>query len=172
MRRPMDGEYGSYYKPYVNLTRGTSIIQNLDDSFHDTLNTLGGLNDNQAEYAYADGKWNIKELLLHLIDTERVFAYRALSIARGDKTKLPGYDHNNYVTNSEATSRNFSSLIEEYSVVRQATIELFKNMSETMLNEIGNANGFKTSALATGFIISGHNLHHLNIIKERYLPHV
>ncbi len=172
MRRPEAHEYGSFYKGYIDLTRGTSILQNLDDSFQDTLVALSSLTDEEAEYAYDEGKWNIKELLLHLIDTERVFVYRTLTIARGDKTKLPGYDHNSYVKQSEATKRKFTSLIEEYSIVRQSTIELFKNLTEKMLNQIGNANGFDTSALAIGFIIAGHNLHHLAIIKERYLPHV
>ena len=107
--------------------------------------------------------------MLHIIDTERVFAYRAMRVARNDKTPMPGFEQDDYVPNSNASQRSASSVIEEYAALRNSTIQLFQNFSEDQLNRIGTASGFPISTLALGFILAGHEAHHMRIIREKYL---
>src|SRR5690606_18442301 len=127
------------------------------------------LDENQGLYSYAHGKWTLKEVLIHCIDTERIMSYRALRFARNDQTELPGFEQNDYVPQSEANSRKMADLIEEYKILRQSTILLFKSFSDDVLKRAGVANGNPISVRALGFVISGHELHHLNVCKERYL---
>ena len=121
------------------------------------------------EFRYAEGKWTIKDIILHLIDAERIFAYRALRIARNDKTALPGFEENDYVISANANEREFESLLKEYIIVREATISLFENLSETDLLKPGTASNASVSVRGIGYCILGHELHHKNIIIERYL---
>ncbi len=127
------------------------------------------LSDENWQYSYAEGKWTPKEILLHTIDTERIFCYRALQIARSENAILPGFDENLFAENSNANERSPEDLINEYRTVRQATTALFESFSEQTMNNTGNANDKPLSVQAAGFIICGHELHHINIIKERYL---
>ena len=120
-------------------------------------------------YKYAKDKWSIKELLLHIIDTERVFAYRALRFAREDKTDLPGFEQDDYVITSDANTRSKASLLNEYNFQRASTIALFSSFNDSMLMKIGMAGGNPMSVRAIGFITSGHEVHHCNILRERYL---
>ncbi|MDT0293186.1 DinB family protein [Mesonia ostreae] len=120
-------------------------------------------------YRYAEDKWTPKEMLLHLIDSERIFCTRALRFARKDKTLLSGYDHEDFVKESGANTRSLESLLEEYNMQRQSSILLFKSFTKDMLQRKGNANGLEVSVAALGLIISGHELHHVQILKERYL---
>lgn len=123
----------------------------------------------KENYRYAEGKWTPKDILLHLIDAERIFAYRALRIARNDKTALPGFEENDYVIEANAEERSMESLLEEYFDVRKATISLFLSFSADALKRLGEASGFSVSVRAIGYIILGHEKHHANVIIERYL---
>ena len=124
---------------------------------------------NKQKYSYADQKWTVQDLLLHLIDAERVFCYRAMCIARGDQTFFPGFDEDAYVMNAGANNRSFESIIEEFLAVRSATVQLFKNLTVNQLAAVGTASGKQVSVRAIGFIIVGHFNHHLNILQSRYL---
>ena len=130
---------------------------------------LNAIPKDKLEYRYAEGKWTVKEIIQHIIDTERIFAYRALRVARNDKTALPGFEENDYALTGNANARTLESLLAEYKAVRQATIALFNSFSDDMLKHIGTASNSPISARAIGFIIIGHEAHHCNVIKERYL---
>ena len=144
--------------------------------FGDNLRTLAGffqqLPPEKADFRYADGKWTIKEVLQHLIDTERIMAYRALTFMRGDTRELPGFDENVYAANADVSQRSLESLITEFSLLRQSHFWLFKNMSPEVSQIIGVANGYKISVRALFYIMTGHVLHHLRIIEERYQPFI
>ncbi len=162
-------EYNPYYQTYVNKTKGLNLKDGLGSNYETVLSFLNGIPSGKHEYRYAIGKWTIKEMLLHIIDTERIFAYRALRIARQDKTSLPGFDQDAYVEPSNANRRSFDSLLSEHKAVRQATIILFDSFDDTMLTATGTASNSTISVRAIGFIIMGHENHHCDIIKERYL---
>lgn len=164
-------EYASFYEPYIKvlLENEKSIIENLALTQEEFMSILENLPLEKQSYAYAEGKWTIKELILHLIDTERIFCYRALSFARNDTTSLPGFDQDLFIANCNAHQRNYPDLLEEMSTLRKSTIQLFKSFSKEALLRIGKASGNEMSVRAIGFIISGHQQHHLKIIKERYL---
>ena len=162
-------EYASYYEQYIKQSGKSSLLVALKES-SDALNAIfATISDEKMNYRYANDKWTIKELLLHIIDTERVFAYRALRFARGDKTNLPGFEQDDYVVRSEANSRSKASLLNEYNAQRVSTIALFSSFDDEMLMFIGNANGNPMSVRALGFVTAGHEAHHCNILKERYL---
>ena len=130
---------------------------------------ISNISSEKLEYRYAEGKWTIKDILLHLIDAERIFAYRALRIGRGDKTPLAGFEENGYVINANANSRLVESLLNEFQLVRKSTLEMFENFSEEQLAYLGTSSDNIISVRAIGFIISGHQNHHLKVIVERYL---
>lgn len=164
-----DNEYAAFYRGYVKRLGNADLLEVLKTSEQEVLNALSDLTEEQYLYRYAEGKWTIKELLLHIIDAERVFNYRALRFARKDTTDLPGFDEDWYVDHSFANQRTASELLQEFSEVRRATISLFKSFSDETLMLSGTANGNPISVRALGFITAGHALHHLEIIKERYL---
>jgi len=168
MRNLEPTEYHEYYKPYIDLVQEVNFLNTLKVNLEKTTAWLQQLTDEQWNYRYEAGKWSVKEVWLHLLDAERVFAYRALRIARGDQTPLAGFDQNVYVPNSKAANRSGASIIAEYRAVRTATITLFENLDEEMLNQVGTASDSPVSALALGYIITGHELHHSNILRERY----
>jgi len=168
-RRPAKTEYGSYYEKYISLVEGTNIIQSLETSKADFQQFLQTLPADKWDYSYKWGKWTIKETLLHLLDTERIFAYRALRIGRKDATPLPGYEQDDYVPSSEAALRSPESIIEEYKAVRAMTIQLFKNLPATAYEQIGTASENPLSPLGAAYIIAGHQQHHWNLFVERYL---
>ena len=162
-------EFNSYYAPYVNLVESKDIIVSLEKSFEETLSFYSSIPEDKWLYSYAEGKWTINEVVQHLLDTERVFAYRALCFSRKDIIELPGFDQDEYLINSNANSRSKESIIEEYESVRNATITLFKSFSEEMLIQIGVASNSPLSVKASGYIIIGHEKHHCNVIKDNYL---
>ena len=141
----------------------------LDYSENKAVILLQSLTKAQQEFRYAESKWSIKEILQHLIDAERIFAYRALRFARFDKTDLAGFEENSYVENSFCDDKNFDDLLEEFKVVRTCSKMLFKSFNVDILKNHGLANGNNMSVRAIAYVISGHQLHHLNVIKERYL---
>ncbi|WP_228458428.1 DinB family protein [Chryseobacterium hagamense] len=154
----------------MDLIPSENWPEELKKSGDKTADVYSKLSEEQSHFAYAEGKWTLKELLLHLSDTERVFQYRILAIARGDKNELPGFDEENYARNSYANKRSLSSLLEEYRLVRKSSQILLATLNPSVLNNIGTANGNQIVAETIGKLIVGHNLHHLNIIEERYLP--
>ena len=168
MSRPLqtDAYFGQHY---IALTRGDTALEVVNNHKAEILAFYTGLPAEKANYAYAEGKWTIRELLQHLIDAERVFTYRATRIARKDTTPLPGFDENSYAANSMADKRDFNSLKEEFTALRNATDIFISSLSEDQLQQPGNSSGKYITANAIAFIIYGHLLHHINIIKERYL---
>ena len=134
-----------------------------------TLDNPNSIPNHKLEYRYAEGKWTVKELLQHLIDSERIFTYRALRFAREDSTNIPGYEHDDYIIPSRANKRTIDSLLQEYKALRASSIKLFESFDEDMLLQIGSANSSNVSVRAMGYIMIGHETHHCNVIKERYL---
>lgn len=160
-----------FFDRYINLVDDklsvidalSETIVTIDADFVSDLKHLG-------MEVYAPNKWTSKELLQHMIDTERILAYRALTIAREDKTNLPGFEENDYVVSSMANHRELEDLINEFQILRVNTIALFKSFADEMLLQVGNANNVEITPLALGFTIAGHQLHHMKILRERYFP--
>ena len=159
----------AYYQKYVNQVLHLEVLEALEFSCDQFVNLVSSLPNDKFDFAYAPGKWTIKELLCHIIDAERIFAYRALCFSRNDKTNLPGFDENAYVPESNANSRTPRSIVEEFSAVRAASITLFKNLDEEAWLRSGTANNTEISVLALGYVVSGHLMHHISVLKERYL---
>jgi len=166
-RRPVPSEYNPYYEGYVNKVVGTDFIHQLrNTAVFDTLDSLSPI---LWAYRYAPEKWSIKEMVQHLIDTERVFAYRALRIGRNDKTPMAGFDQDPYVEAGNADQRSARSLLDEWSIVRGATVALYDSFGSVELERVGVASDSEISVLALGYMILGHQLHHMDIINERYM---
>ena len=166
-----ENEFAPYQQPYLDAVenKDKGIIENLEDSLEKLLQLLKNLPKEKQLYNYAEDKWTIKELIQHIIDCERVFAYRTLCFARKDKTHLPGFEQDDYMANYDSNSRIFEDLINEFVFVRNSTILMFKSFDAEILKSLGIASGYSQSVRALGYIIAGHQLHHTNIIKERYL---
>ncbi len=162
-------EYNSNYQAYIDALRVTELFSGLEKSYGDTLVMLQHLTEQELLYRYKENKWTIKEIIQHLIDAERILCYRAMRFSRNDSTNLPGYDENWFVTNSMANERPITDLLSEFHSVRLATKSLFNSFTAEMFLRTGIANEAKMSVRAAGFVISGHQWHHLNIIKTRYL---
>lgn len=162
-------ETPEYYHTYVKLVSGEDIEKELEKSKIFSQDFFSKIPIEKYDYAYSTGKWTIKAVLQHITDCERVFAYRALRFSRFDKTALPGFDENLFADSARQMKTSIQFLIDEYLNVRNSTIDLFKNMTEEMLVCKGNANGHFFSTRSLAFIIIGHNMHHCNIINERYL---
>lgn len=162
-------EFNPYYLPYIQLAANQDIVLGLKENVISVVDFYQNIPSEKLEHAYAEGKWTPKDILLHIIDTERVFVYRAMRIARQDKTEMVGFEQDDYVDAGKANNRTINSLIEEYKAVRNATIVLFDSFSDEELKSIGKANGSPVSVRAIGYIITGHENHHNNVIRERYL---
>ncbi|WP_419487142.1 DinB family protein [Chryseobacterium bernardetii] len=162
-------DFQKYIQRYLDQIPSGDWLAELKISEEKTIGIYSNLTEEQSKFAYAEGKWTLKELLLHLSDTERVFQYRILALARGDKNNLPGFDENEYAAWSFANERSLESLLEEYKLVRKSSQILLETMNPIALQNIGTANGNEISAETIGKLIIGHNYHHLNIIEERYL---
>lgn len=162
-------EYAPYYGTYILMANDVNMIEELEICLHDFIKFVQNIPMDKFDYRYAEGKWTIKEIIQHIIDTERIFSYRALCISRNDKTSLPGYDENEYVANTNAADRHLQSLLTELSIVRQSTLALFKSFSADQLKNLGTASNSPVSVRAIGFILIGHQKHHQKIFEERYL---
>jgi uncharacterized damage-inducible protein DinB len=164
-------EYADYFSRYIDPTiaNGKSIIENLEESQQNFENALKNVPNEKQNYAYAEGKWTLKELIQHIIDTERIFCYRALCFSRNDQTSLPGFDQDLFIDHGNANERAYDDLIQEMNIVRQGTIQLFKSFSEEALKRVGVGSGNNMSVRAAGYIIAGHQNHHVRIAEERYL---
>ena len=168
----MENNYGvsipSWYQGYVNAIGKRNYLDVLRESYQSTSSLLLSLQQEKWNYSYSPGKWTVKEVILHLTDCERIFSYRALRFARNDKTELSGFDENEYAPQAHAGRRSEVSIIEEYIAVRKSSLTLFEYFDDEMLKRTGTANGYEFSVLLIGTIIAGHELHHLQILKERY----
>lgn len=162
-------EYSTFNATYIAAVKEDDLIVGLEKGFGQMVSFMEQIPADKLEYRYAENKWTIKDILLHLIDAERIFAYRALRIGRGDKTPLAGFEENDYVPNALANNRTLESLLIEFQFVRNSTLCLFKSFSEEQLAYLGTASENTISVRAIGFIISGHQNHHFKIIEERYL---
>ena len=163
-------EYASYYANYINqVSDEYSLTEELEISVHRLIKFVQNIPLDKFDYRYAEGKWTIKDIILHLIDAERIFAYRALRFARNDKTALASFDENEYVEEAYANQRSIQDLLSELLVVRQATLALFKSFNEELLLRIGTASNNPMSVRAIGFVIIGHQNHHQRVFEERYL---
>ena len=162
-------EYAPFYAPYVNALGDVNLIEELEISLHDFIRFVQNIPMDKFDYRYAEGKWDIKEIIQHVIDTERIFAYRALRISRNDQTPLPGFDENDYVNNTQATNRSIQDLLTEFSAVRHSNLFLFNSLSDEQLKRVGMASNAAVSVRAVGFIIIGHQKHHQKVFHERYL---
>lgn len=160
-----------FYHSYINLVQGDDLNKLLPETGKTVSDFLASVPEETWTFRYAEGKWSIKELVQHLIDSERIFAYRALCIARGENASLPGFDENTYAASSKAEARTKESLLQELEVVQQATALLFKSFDEEQLERYGTANNKRIQVRAIGFITVGHKLHHKNVLQERYLQH-
>lgn len=170
--RPGADEYNPYYTGYVARVReGEDVVDALGDGFGEVLATVGPLTEEQAGHRYAAGKWSIREVIGHLADTERIMAYRALRVARGDSTPLPGFDENLYVANAGADRRPMRELLADLAAVRQATLTLVAGIVDDpdAWARRGVANDFTITPRALVHIIVGHQRHHLAVLRERYL---
>jgi len=163
-------DFQKYVQRYLDRIPSEDWIGELKISGEKTVELYSDLTEEQSLFAYAEGKWSLKELLLHLSDTERIFQYRILAFARGDKAELPGFDEEEYTANSFADKRSLESLLEEYKLIRISSQILLETLEPSVLNNVGTANGNKLAVETIGKLIVGHNYHHLNIIEERYLP--
>lgn len=167
---PLENEYPSYAEMYMKLVKKDgSLIEQLKSSLHKTKSLIGNLSNDELDYRYEKNKWSIKEVLVHIIDDERIYGYRALSFARNDKTNLPGFEQEDYNFYSDTSERTIENILEEYEALRLSTIALFNGLSDKSLKRIGIANGNRASARALGYHILGHELHHIKIIEDLYL---
>ena len=163
-------EYAAFYGAYISqVSEEFTLIEELEISVHRLIKFVQDIPMDKFDYRYAEGKWTIKDILQHLIDAERIFSYRALRFARNDKTALPSFEENDYADQANANKRSIMDLLTEVAVVRQATLSLFKTLSEEELLRIGVASNNPMSVRALGFVIIGHQNHHERIFKERYL---
>ena len=167
--RPSKNDYAEYYHKYIQELDSDDILKILGNQLISSLELFKSIPEERANYRYAEGKWSIKELLGHIIDTERIFAYRALCFARGEKQHLPGMEQDDYVREAEFDKRQFTDMIKEYELVRRSNLLLFKSFSEMELNRRGTASNNEVTVLAILFIIAGHELHHIKVLKEKYL---
>ncbi|RMA64472.1 DinB family protein [Ulvibacter antarcticus] len=164
-----DTEYFPYYKQYINLVSKLPLIEALQLGSEQTHQFFNSIPASKLHYQYDAGKWTPKEILLHLIDTERVFCYRALYFARNENSSIEGFDENIFGANCNANSRDLKDLLHEYKSVREATLTFFKSLTDQDLRKGGKANNNLLSVRAIGFIICGHEIHHRGVIEERYL---
>jgi DinB superfamily len=161
--RPEPGEYAPYYDRYISLIAGTDILGTLESQRRQMLLLLSGREDSDADLRYAPEKWSVRDVC----DTERIFAYRALRIARGDRTPIEGFEQDDYVRNSPARA-SLAEIIEDYIAVRRATLTLFRNLDEQAWTRRGIANKNEVSVRALAYITAGHELHHRRILEEKY----
>ncbi|WP_273566711.1 DinB family protein [Maribacter halichondriae] len=158
-----------YYKTYIDVLGDCELMDKLQRQVSNFPKFIESIPDSKMDYAYAEGKWTVAEVLLHIIDTERIFQYRALRFCRGDKTPLPGFDQDVFISGLNVKRYSKENIIEEYKIVRKSTIALFANLDRKSLESTGIASQLNWSVAALGFVICGHQRHHRNIIRERYL---
>ena len=168
--RPSLSEYNAYYQPYVSESPGDDVLAALAAQRDSTAALLAGIPEAKAGFRYAPGKWSVKEVIGHLADSERVFAYRALRVARADATPLASFDENAWMPEAGFDRRTLADIAAEFRAVRDGTLALFHGFDASAWPRVGTASGHPISARALAWIISGHEAHHLRVLAERYLP--
>jgi uncharacterized damage-inducible protein DinB len=166
--RPEPGEYAPYYERYISLVPGSDSLGTLDAQRRQTMVLLCGRDESEGDFRYAPDKWSAKEVLGHVCDTERIFAYRALRIARGDRTPIEGFEQDDYVKNGPFATAELAEIIEDYIAVRRATLTLLRNLDEAAWMRRGIANKNEVSVRALAYVIAGHELHHRRMLEEKY----
>ncbi|MFA3782191.1 DinB family protein [Melioribacteraceae bacterium 4301-Me] len=169
MTKPDKSEYAPYYEMYFNEVPDGDILKTFEEQIEEIKSFFMGIDINKLNYRYAEGKWSIKEILGHLIDTERIYAMRALCFSRNETQSLPGFDENKYVMNANFSEQSLTSLLGQFELGRKNSLEMFKSFSEEMWLRKGIANKNIMSVRAVPLILVGHAAHHMRIIKERYL---
>ncbi|MDB5282336.1 MAG: DinB family protein [Bacteroidota bacterium] len=167
--KPLPSEYSHYYNTYISKVVQNDLLVALEEGGKQFEAFARNIPKDKLNYRYAAGKWTVGEVIAHLLDSERVFAYRAMRFSRNDKTPLAGYDENVYVPESNASNRTLESLSSEAIYIRKSTIALFESITNEMSLRTGKANDHEISVRALGYIIPGHEIHHMGVIKERYL---
>jgi uncharacterized damage-inducible protein DinB len=168
--KPEEGEYAPYTIMYIGLLPDDGLVlEHLRDNLKATTELILLIPEEKLSYRYAEGKWTIKEILAHIVDDERIYAYRALRFARNDRTELPGFEQDDYALHSGANERDVKDILSEFAAVRHATISLFEGLDERALKRSGVASGNVMSVRAAAYHIAGHELRHVQIIRERYL---
>jgi hypothetical protein len=169
MARPEPVDYAPFYETYVSLVQKDDLIREIHDSLTEIYDTLEALPIDKIDYAYAEGKWTVRQLLQHMIDTERVFSYRATAFARGDRQELPGFDENAWASAAPVNDRNFQEMKEELLILRRSVYFMYKGLTPEALQSAGEANKNRVTVNALGYIMVGHVRHHFRILAERYL---
>jgi len=162
-------DFNPYYAPYIAALGDVKLVETLKKQIENFPSFISSIPEDKLNYSYGEGKWTIAQVLVHILDTERVFQYRALRFARNDKTPLPGFDQDMFVSQSNAENWSREEVIENYRIIRKSTISLFEKFSEKDLKKVGIASDSPMSVGAIGFICCGHQKHHRNILRERYL---
>jgi hypothetical protein len=168
--RPSPDEYAAYYETYISLVKSEDIVATLETQGLQTARFLAARSEREGNFRYAPDKWSVKEVVGHLSDSERIFAYRALRIARGDKTPLSGFEQDDYIRGGSFGERTLADVAEEFSLVRAASVALFKSLRKEAWELRGVANKNEVTVRALAYIIAGHELHHRRILDERYFP--
>jgi uncharacterized damage-inducible protein DinB len=163
------GTYPAFIAGYVNFIRADTVSEAIEKYSRSIKDFFKNIPLDKVDYRYAEDKWNIKEVLQHIIDAERIFAYRALSIARHDKTPLPGFDEKSYAIATNADQRSWENLLQEFEAVRKSTDLLLQSFTADQLQQSGTTNNQPNTVEALSFLVFGHILHHINVLKERYL---
>lgn len=164
---PQSGECGAYYHGYINKVKGNPIDV-LNEQIEEYTDFIKA-NSDRMDYAYADGKWTIRESLIHLIDTEQIFAYRALRISRGDRTPLAGFNQDDYILDNDFSHITPWDILEEFTYQRRATLSMIKKLTDDQISKVGIASETETTVRALIYIMAGHAQHHLDLFNERYL---
>jgi uncharacterized damage-inducible protein DinB len=170
MKRPEPTEYAEFYANYVSKVPGADILSVLESQRLQMLQLFAGRSERDGSFRYAPGKWTVKEVLGHITDTERIFTYRALRIARGDQTPLPGFEQDDFVKNGNFSERRLAGLAEEFALVRSASLALFRSFPKEAWARRGVASQKEVTVHALAFITAGHQIHHRIILEERYFP--
>jgi hypothetical protein len=169
MNKPDSTEYAPYFEKYISLPHEKEIVATLGKQIESTLGLIRGLSDAEGDRRYAPGKWSVREVVGHLIDAERIFGYRAMRFARNDATPLPGFDENSFVANAGFGSRSLADLADEFEHTRKSNVYLFKNLDGDASMRRGVSNNNEISVRAIAYVIAGHELHHMEILRTRYL---
>lgn len=172
IKRPHPSEYPEYFEQYIKLVPGDTVLKRLQDSILDLQSILSNIPEEKENFSYAPGKWSIKDVIGHLIDTERIMAYRALRFGRNDKVPLPGYYPNIYAPHANYNKRSLYDIAHEFGHLRESSILLFKHFDEEALMRTGKANNWNMTVRSLIYVISGHEMHHLNILRAKYIPEI
>ena len=165
----LDNEFAGHFGTYIKQAGEGILIEELEISLHAFIRFVQNIPLDKFDYRYAEGKWTIKDIIQHVIDTERIFAYRALRFSRNDKTHLPSFEENDYADNTDSNKRSIQELLTEFSAVRHSTLLFYKSLSEEQLKRIGTVSNNPISVRALGFVMIGHQKHHQKVFEERYL---